>query len=71
MEVPRLGVKSELQLSAYAKAAAMPDPSHICDLHHSSRQHQILSLLSEAGIKPTTSWFPVGFLSNAPQREFL
>ena len=26
MEVPRLGVKSELQLPAYTTAAAMPDP---------------------------------------------
>ena len=35
MEVPRLGVESELQLPAYATATAMTDPSHICDLHHS------------------------------------
>ena len=26
----------------------MPDPSHICDLHHSSQQHLILNQLSEA-----------------------
>ena len=26
----------------------MPGPSRVCDLHHSSRQYQILSLLSEA-----------------------
>ena len=32
MEVPSLGVKSELQLLAYATATAMPDLSHICDL---------------------------------------
>ena len=40
----------ELQLSAYATATAiaMQDPSHICDLHHSSQQHQILNHLSEA-----------------------
>ena len=48
MEVPRLGVKSELQLLAYATATAMQDPSHICDLHHSSRQCWILNPLSEA-----------------------
>ena len=28
-EVPRLGVKSELQLLATATATATPDPSHI------------------------------------------
>ena len=48
MEVPRLGVKSELQLLAYAAATAMWDPSRFCDLHHSSQQHWILNLLNEA-----------------------
>ena len=48
MEVPRLGVQSELQLPAYATATAMSDPSHICDLHHSSWQRWILNLLSKA-----------------------
>ena len=33
MEVPRLGVKSELEMPAYATATPMLDPSHICDLH--------------------------------------
>ena len=31
-----------------ATAIAMPDPSQICDLHHSLWQHRILNLLSEA-----------------------
>ena len=48
MEVPRLGVQSELQLPAYTTATAMQDPSHVCDLHQSSQQHQILNPLSEA-----------------------
>jgi len=30
MEVPRLGVKTELQLLAYTTATAMPDPSLFC-----------------------------------------
>ena len=42
MEVPRLRVKLELQLPAYSTATATPDLSRICDLHHSSWQHQIL-----------------------------
>ena len=46
MEVPRLGVKLELQLLAYA--TAMWDPSHICNLCHSSWQHWILKPLSRA-----------------------
>ena len=48
MEVPRPGVESELQLLAYITAAAMPDPSRICDLHHSSWQCQIPNPLREA-----------------------
>ena len=46
MEVPRLGVKSVLQLLAYATAT--PDTSRIYDLHHSSWEHQILNPRSEA-----------------------
>ena len=48
MEVPRLGVESELQLPACATATATPDPSRLYDLHHSSRQRGILNPLSEA-----------------------
>ena len=47
MEVPKLGVESELQLLAYTTATAMPDLSHVCNLHHSSRQRQILNPRSE------------------------
>ena len=48
MEVPRLGVKSELQLLVYTTATARCDLSCVCDLHHSSRQHQVLNPLIEA-----------------------
>ena len=48
MEVPRLEVKSELQLLAYATAIATQDTSCVCNLHHSSQQCQILNLQSEA-----------------------
>ena len=44
MEVPRLGVKSELQLLAYGTATAMQDPSY--DLH-CLWQRWILKPLSE------------------------
>ena len=36
--------QSELQMLA----KAMPDPSRVCILHHSSQQHQILNPLSKA-----------------------
>ena len=32
MEVPRLGVKSEIQLLAYTTATTTQDLSHVCDL---------------------------------------
>ena len=48
MEVPGLGVKSELQLPAYTRATAMPDLSRICNLHNSSWQHWIFNPLSKA-----------------------
>ena len=43
-----LGVKSELQQPAYSTATAMPEPSRVCDLHHSSWQCQSLNPLSKA-----------------------
>ena len=60
MEVPRLGVKLELQLLAYTTTTAMQDLSCICELHHSSGQHQIPDPLSKARdqtcILMDTSW---------------
>ena len=48
IEVPGLGGKLELQLPANTTATVTWDPSHICNLHCSSRQHQILNPLSKA-----------------------
>ena len=48
MDVPGLGIKSEMQLLAYTTATAMQDLSCVFDLHHSSQQRQILNPLSEA-----------------------
>ena len=60
MEVLRLGVELELQLPAYTTATATPDPSHICNLHHSSRQCQVLKPLGKARdrtrVLMDTSW---------------
>ena len=60
MEVPGLGLKSELQLPADAAAIATWDPSHICDLHYSLCQLQILNPLNKARdgtrILVDTSW---------------
>ena len=46
MEVPSLGVKSELQVPAYTTTTVKPDPS--CILHHSLEQCQMLNSLSKA-----------------------
>ena len=71
MEVPRLGVKLELQLPAYTTAT--PDPSCICDLHHSLWQRRILNPLSEArnqaGVLLDTSQVlnPLSHVGSSPQ----
>ena len=52
--------KLELQLPAYATATAIWDPSHVCNLHHSSRQCWFLNPLTKARdrtrILMDTSW---------------
>ena len=48
MEVPRLGVKLQLQLPAYTTVTATQDPSHILDLHSNLWQCQILTPRSKA-----------------------
>ena len=59
---PRIGVKSELQLPAYATttATATWDPSHVCNLHHRSQQCWLLNPLMEARertrVLMDTSW---------------
>ena len=69
MEVPRLGVKSELLLPAYATvtATAMPclRPTPQLMDNAGSLTHQ-----ARPGVEPTTSWFLVRFVSTAPRRKF-
>ena len=61
MEVPRLGVKLELQLPAHARATAtaMQDPSHVCNLHHSSWECQILNPLSKVRDRTQNLMVPI------------
>ena len=56
MEIPRLGVESELQLPAYTTAQAMWDPS--------SWQHW-----ARPGMEPMSSWILVGFVNTESQWE--
>ena len=64
MEVPRLEVKSELQLLAYATATSKQDPSCVCNLHHSSQQCPILNHRTGPRIKAASSWILVGFITH-------
>ena len=60
MEVPRLGVETELQQPAYTTATVTRDLSRACDLRHGSQQRRILNPLREARhqthILMDTSW---------------
>jgi len=69
MEVPRLGVELELQLLAYTTATATPDPSHVCDPHHSSQKYWNLNPLSEARARTRNLMVPIGFVSAVPWWE--
>ena len=69
MEVPRLGVKSELQPLAYDTATAMPDPSPICNLHHTHGNTGSLTHCVRPRTEPASSWILVTFISVEPQWE--
>ena len=71
MEIPRLGVQSDLLLPAYARATATPDPSFVCDLHHSSGNAGSPTHWARPGTKPESSRILIGFVSATPQRELL
>ena len=71
MEVPRLGVESELKLPAYttAIATAMWDLSHVCNLSHSSWQCWIHNPLSKARDQTLILMDTSPFVSAVPQWE--
>ena len=64
MEVPRLGVESELVSLAYTRATAMwiRAASATYTTAHGNVGH--LTHRARPGIKPTTSWFLVGFINH-------
>ena len=69
MEVPRLGIELDLQLPAYATAKAMPDPSCVCNLHHSSWQCRILNPLCKARDQTCVFMDTSRFITPEPQWE--
>ena len=69
MEVPRLGAESELQPLAYPTVTARLDLSCLCNLYHSSQQHQILNPLSKARDRTHVARNMSGFITAESQRE--
>ena len=70
MEVPRLSVKSQLQLLAYITATAMQNPSYICSLHHSSWQHRVLNPWNEARVRTYILMDIVGLITLSHNGNF-
>ena len=68
MKVLRLGVETELQQVAYARATAKQDPSRVCNLYHSTPQHQIPNPLSKAKDQ-TNILMDTSRISAAPQEK--
>ena len=71
MEIPRLGVKSELQVPAYTTATAMRDPSYLSAYNTAHCNARLLTHGVRLGIEPASSWILVGFVSAEPQQELL
>ena len=69
MEVPKLGVKLELQLLVYTTALAAWDPSYICNLHHGSQQRWFPNPLARLGFELTSSWILVRLVISETHNE--
>ena len=57
MEVPRLGVASELQLPVYTTAIATPEP-HLCPMPQLAAMGESLTHGARRGIEPSSSRTP-------------
>ena len=72
MEVPRLRVESEPQLTGLHHSCSNPGSEGVCNLYHSSQQCQILNPLIKARDQTYYwSWILVGFVTTEPQWELL
>ena len=69
MEVLRLGVKLELQLSAYGTATATQIRAVLETYTTAHRNAKSLTHWGRPGIKPAFSWILVGFFTSEPQWE--
>ena len=65
MDVPRLVVKLELQLPAYATAAATQHLNHVCDLYTTAHGSAgSLTHRAMPGIETASSWILVRFINH-------
>ena len=71
MEVPRLGVESEVELLVKTKAIAMRGLTTSATYTTVHSNTQSLTHWARPGIEPATSWFLVGFISAVPWWELL
>ena len=75
MEVPRLGNQLQLQLLAYTTATATWDPSHTCNLHHSSWQRWIPNPVSKVRDRTRNlmdiSWVRLSLSHGSSEGQFL
>ena len=69
MEVPRLGVKLELQLPGLHRSHSNEGSKPHLWPTPQQGQHQIPDHWARAGTKPPSSWTLVGFISAEPQGE--
>ena len=69
MEVPRLGIESELQLPAYITAMATQIWTASSTYTTAQGNTRSLTHWARPGLEPTTSWFLVRFISTAARWE--
>ena len=71
MEIPRLGVESELQPLAYPTATVTSDLSHVCAVTSTTAHGNTRSLTHwvRPGTEPASSWMLVRFVSIEPRWE--
>ena len=67
--VTRLGVKAELQLTAYTTATATQDPSHICYYPTAHGNTGSLTHWARPWTEPASSWILVGFVNRWAMTE--
>ena len=70
-EVPRLGVKSELQLWTYTTAIATQNLSRLATYTTAHSNTRSLTHWARPRIEPATLWLLVRFMSTVPQWELL